>query len=328
MFSRAAFRQTDRTNLAISRQGLIRAAARLPYGVVHRLVVAGIRAETWLRYPLITLKMSDALVQAFDSLDPDGQRFGLTERVRRRYRNNFLYNEIADLATLFMYSDDMRFQAKAMRRENEDALRDALEHGPGAIVAGFRVGAYVGLPWALGRIGVPVLMIVGDSEFARMARELGDTFAPKSSQSLTFIRAKDPLVLARSQAVLNDGGIVSTLIDLSPIEYEKTTEVDLLGKKLNVAYGLPYLAAVTGRQIVPAALTRAKGPRFTMRYGQPLSPPARDSASVRAATQELYAALEAMVLRFPDQWAGWQILSGASGSTDGSSATLPSAALT
>ena len=161
-----------------------------------------------------------------------------------------------------------------------------------------------------------------------MARELGDTFAPKSSEALTFIRAKDPLVLARSQVVLNDGGVVSTLIDLSPIEYEKTTEVDLLGHKLNVAYGLPYLAAVTGRQIVPAALTRAKGPRFTMRYGQPLSPPARDSASVRAGTQGLYGALEAMILRFPDQWAGWQILHAGSAGDGGRDGALSRAALT
>lgn len=308
MLSRAAFKQTERTDLALSRSGLIRAAARLPYGVVHRLIVAGIRAETWLRYPLWALNVSDGMKETFDELDPDGSRFGLTERVRKRYRDNFLYSEVADLVTLFMYSDDKRFQSKAMRVENEGVLRETIRDGPGAIVAGFRLGSYVGLPWALGRLGPPVLMIVGDDEFARMARRLGDTFAPESSATLTFVRAKDPLVLARSQSVLNEGGIVSTLIDLSPIEYEKTTEVELLGKKLDVAYGLPYLAAVTGRRIVPAALTRAKGPRFKLRFDTPILPPERDSASVRAGAQELYQALERMVLRFPDQWIGWQTL--------------------
>jgi lauroyl/myristoyl acyltransferase len=320
LLSRAAFKQKERTNLALARRGVIRVAARLPYGVVHRLIVSAIRAETWLRYPLWALNVSDAMKETFDELDPDGGLFGLSEKVRRRYRDNFFYNEIADLVTLFMYSDDERFQSKAMRVENEDALRDAIREEPGAIVAGFRLGSYVGLPWALGRFGVPVLMIVGDDAFARMARELGDAFAPESSATLKFVRAKDPLVLAKSQAVLNEGGIVSTLIDLSPIEYEKTTEVELLGKKLNVAYGLPYLAAVTGRKIVPAALTRAKGPRFKLRFGTPLEPPARDSASVRAGAQRLYDELGRMVLRFPDQWIGWQTLRGSGAGSDGANA--------
>ena len=294
---------------------------------MHAAIVAGIRAETWLRYPLWALNTSDAMKETFDALDLDGGRFGLTAKARKRYRDNFFYNELADLATLFMYMDNERFRSKALRFENEDALSEALRSGPGAIVAGFRLGAYVGLPWTLGGFGVPVLMIVGDDEFVRMAKELGEAFAPKASQPLTFIRAKDPLVLAKSQAVLNEGGIVSTLIDLSPIEYEKTTEVELLGERLNVAYGLPYLAAVTGRQIVPAAITRAKGPRFTLRFGEVIAPPGRDSASVREATQRLYGALESIVRRFPDQWIGWQTLHAASGGGTGRS-DLVDAALT
>ena len=312
MFSRAAFRQTDRTDAALSRQRLIRAASRLPYPLVHRLLQGAIRAETWLRYPLWLLNTGDAIDETFDELDPDGQRFGLTQMVRRRYRKNFFYNEIADLVTLLMYVDDPRFRERALYLENDEALRSELKAGPGAIVAGFRLGTYAGMPWVLGAFGVPILMIVGDQEFARMARELGRAFAPDSAKPLTFIRAKDPLVLARSQAALNDGGIVSTLVDLSPIEYEKTTEVRLLDANLQVAYGLPYLSAVTGRSIIPAALTRASGPRFKLRFGEPLAAPARDSASVRAVTQDLYAALERMIRRFPDQWIGWQTLRAAS----------------
>lgn len=326
MLSRATFKQTERTNRALSSRRLIKAAAYLPYELVHGAMVAGMRVETWLRYPLWALNVSDAMNETFDELDPDGSRLGLTEKVRKRYRDNFFYNELADLATLFMYVDNERFRSKALRVEDEEALGSALRSGPGAIVAGFRLGAYVGLPWALGGFGVPMLMIVGDDEFARMARELGRAFAPKASEQITFLRAKDPLVLAKSQSVLNDGGIVSTLIDLSPLEYEKTTEVELLGEKLNVAYGLPYLAAVSGRPIVPAALTRATGPRFTLRFGRPIAAPVRDSASVRASTQELYGVLEAMVRRFPDQWIGWQTLHRASGG--GSRTELVGAALT
>lgn len=288
-------------------------------------MAAGVRAETWLRYPLWALNTSDALEEMFAELDPGGKTFGLNKRVLDRYRKNFLYNEIADMVTLLMYIDDPRFRSKVIRFDGDDALRDEIRAGPGVILAGFRLGAYICLPWALGRIGVPVLMIVGDDEFAQMGRDLGEAFAPESSATLTFMRAKDPLVLARSQAVLNDGGMICTLVGLSPLEYEKTTEVELLGKKLDVAYGLPYLAAVTGRKIVPVALTRADGPRFTLRFDTPIPPPTRESASVREGTQVLYDALQRMVLSFPDQWAGWTSL-GARSKREGEGAAALSGA--
>ena len=308
MFSRAAFRQDRSVDLALSQQRLIKAAARLPYWFVHRLLVGGIRAQTWLRYPLATLKATDRMGEAFDKLDPDGKRFGLTKRVRERYKQNALYHELADLVTILMFMDDPKFRKNALRFENPEVLRSEIERGPGTIVAGFRVGAYAALPWALGRLSQSVLMIVGDGEFARMGTALGETFIPESAKPITFMRAREPLVLPRSQATLKKGGVVSTLVDLSPIEYDKTTEVGLFDQTIDVAYGIPYLAAVTGRSIVPAILTRADGPRFTLRFDEPLQPPARDSESVRAKTQQLYDSLEKLVRRFPDQWVGWMSL--------------------
>ncbi|MCH8815790.1 MAG: hypothetical protein IH957_12000 [Chloroflexi bacterium] len=308
MLARTAFKQDRTTDFALSKKRLIRAVSRLPYPLVHRLLVAGIRAETWLRYPLLTLNVKDKFDEAFDALDPNGTRLGLTKRVRASYERNALYNEMADLVTLLMYMDDARFRRNALRFENEDILIREIESGPGAIVAGFRIGAYAALPWVLGTLSSSVLMIVGDGRFARMAQELGEAFIPNSAKPLTFLRAKEPLVLPRSQATLKEGGVVSTLVDLSPISYDKTTEVKLFDWTIEAAYGIPYLSAVTGRSIVPAVLTRAKGPRFTLRFDEPIEAPARDSQSVREGAQRLYGSLEKLVRRFPDQWVGWTSL--------------------
>jgi lauroyl/myristoyl acyltransferase len=308
VLARTAFKQDRTTNFALSKERLIKAVSRLPYPLVHRLLVAGIRAETWLRYPLLTLNAKDSFDETFDALDPNGTRLGLTKSVRESYERNALYNEMADLVTLLMYMDDARFRKRALRFENEDVLLREIESGPGAIVAGFRIGAYAALPWVLGTLSPSVLMIVGDERFARMAQELGEAFIPNSARALTFLRAKEPLVLSRSQAMLKGGGVVSTLVDTSPIKYEKTTEVKLFDGTIEAAYGIPYLSAVTGRSIVPAVLTRAKGPRFTLRFDEPIEAPARDSQSVREGAQRLYGSLEKLVRRFPDQWVGWTTL--------------------
>lgn len=308
MLARTAFKQDRTTEFALAKKGLIKAASRLPYSLVHQLLVAGIRAETWLRYPLLTLNAKDKFKEVFDALDPDGSRLGLTKRVRARYEKNALYNEMADLVTLLMYMDDADFRKNGLRFENEDVLLREIERGPGAIVAGFRLGAYAALPWVLGMLSSSVLMIVGDGRFTRIAQEIGEAFIPNSAKPLTFLRAKEPLVLPRSRATLKDGGVVSTLVDMSPIVYDRTTEVKLFDWTIQAAYGIPYLSAVTGRSIVPAVLTRAKGPRFTLRFDEPIEASARDSQSVRENTQKLYTSLEKMVRRFPDQWVGWPML--------------------
>jgi len=327
MLSRAALKQTKRVDAAVANRRAIRTAARLPFWLVHKLLVAGIRAETWLRYPLWALNTSDAFDETFRLLDPEGDRFGLTKGARSRAKRNFLYHEVADLVTLLMFLDSPDFGRRALRFENEEALRRAAEEGPGAIVAGFRLGAYTGVPWVVGKLGYPVLMIVGNDEFVRMGEQLGQTFIPESADAITFMRAKEPLVLAKAKATLNDGGLVTTLVDLSPVEYEKTTEVKLFDYEMSVPYGIPYLSAVTGRSIVPTILTRANGPRFTLRFGDPIAAPKRDSDSVRECTQELYDALARMICRFPDQWIGWpklraQVVGGAD--SDEESAVMPS----
>jgi lauroyl/myristoyl acyltransferase len=84
--------------------------------------------------------------------------------------------------------------------------------------------------------------------------------------------------------------------------------VRFLGWNVQVPYGIAYLAAATGRSIVPAALTREDGPRFRLRFGEAVAAPSRDRASIFATTQRLYGALEQRVREFPEQWAGWTLL--------------------
>ena len=252
--------------------------------------------------------MLDSVDATFAQLDSDGRRFGLTKKVRSRFRGNLLYSQIADVFLLFTHLGKPGFRRGALAIENQEALFREKERGPGVIVAGFRIGAYTAVPWVLGSLASPVTMIVGNKSFVEMGEGLGDKFVRGPSRGLRFVDAQDPRALARSLSTLNSGGIVGTMLELSPNEYAKTMEVRFLGWNIQVPYGVSYLAAATGRSIIPAALTREPGPRFRMRFGEPLPPPARDRASIHRSTQQLYSALEQQVLELPEQWTGWMLL--------------------
>lgn len=308
MLARASFDQASAVNFALSHAGLLRATGRLPFRPLHKALKALTWLETWLRWPLRTLNIRDMIEETFALLDPDGQRLGLTDEARSRFCQAILYNEIPDLVVLLSHLERNDFRRQALVVEREEALLRERERGTGAIVVGFRIGPYPALPWVLASRGFRVSMIVGGGPLVEMGGELGEKFLPRASERIRFISAQDPRALALCLDDLNAGGLACTLLELTPLKYEKTMAVQFLGWEVQVPYGIAYLAAATGRSIIPAALTREKGPRFRLRLGEPLPPPTRDPASIRETMQQLYGALEQRVRRFPDQWIGWTLL--------------------
>jgi hypothetical protein len=308
MLARATFDQYAGADFALAHRRSIRALGRLPYRALHRGVAALAWLETWLRWPLLTLRALDGVDRTFSLLDPDGTRLGLDDRVRRAFRRDILYSHIPDLVVLLTSLDRRRFRREALVVEGGDTLARELATGRGVIVAGFRTGAHPVFPWALAGLGPRVSMIVGYPQLVRLGERLGETFLPRLTRKVQFVNAQDPQVLARSLDTLNNGGLVATLLELSPLTFQKTTPVRFLDWEINVPYGLSYLSAATGRSIVPALITREDGPRFRLRFCDPLPAPGRDRASILANTQQLYDVLAQKVLEFPEQWIGWLLL--------------------
>jgi lauroyl/myristoyl acyltransferase len=238
----------------------------------------------------------------------DGTRFGLTKRVQRRYRNNTLYESLPDLLVLLTGLDNDTFRRAALVVENADAVTRATEDGGGAIIAGFRIGPHATLPYALSAIGHDVSMIVSSAALADGATKLGAEFAPRSSRNLKFMAADDALVLSRAQRELRVGRLVCTLMDFPAQKFQKTSRVRFLDWKISAPYGIPYLSAMTVRSIIPAIITRHKGPRFKLRFLDPIAAPSRQRSSVLDANQALYSELDRQVRRFPAQWVGWTLL--------------------
>jgi len=310
MFARAEFNQFSAGNYAVSNARVIRAFRRLPPGAVRSAVLGFTWLETWLRWPLATLKLGDQIDETLAVIDPDGDRYGFSEPVRRRFKRNILYYSIADLFSLMnaLEREDLREETLTIR--GAEILEDECQAGPGAIVAGFRTGPYPAFPWAVAAAapGRDVVMIVSTEQLASLARKLGETFIGRLNERVSFLSAQDSGVLAKSLRALKAGGIVATLLELSPVEFARKTPVSFLDWRIEVPYGLSYLSAITARPVIPAALTRRRGARFGLRFRESVPAAARDQESLRGQTQQLYAELERHVRRVPEQWIGWMLL--------------------
>lgn len=310
MFARAEFNQFASGDRVLANARIIRAIRRLSPSALHRGVLGLTWLETWLRWPLSTLKLGDQIDETLQVIDPDGERFGFTLPVKRRLKRNILYNQIPDLFAILhaLGNEDLHDETVAVR--GADILERQCEAGPGAIVAGFRTGPYTAFPWALAAAapGREIVMIVSSEDLAGLGRRLGGAFVGGLHERVTFLAAEDSGVLAKALRTLKAGGIVATLLELSPIEFARKTEVSFLDWKIEVPYGISYLSAMTARPVIPAALTRRRGVRFGLRLREPVPAASRDQESLRAQTQQLYAELERHVRRVPDQWIGWVLL--------------------
>jgi lauroyl/myristoyl acyltransferase len=281
--------------------------ARLPYRPLHASLGVASRLEAWLRWPLRTLDSSDRIGQVLRDLDPEGDRFGLTPAVRKRYTKAALYESLPDLFVLLSHLDDRGFLRRAVNVRNGGLLKARAAEGRGVLVAGFRLGPHAALPYLLAALGHKVSMIVSTSGLAGMADRLGRELAPAASRRLRFLAADDSLVLTHTLEELKAGRVACTLMELGHGDF-KTNPVRFLDWEPAVPYGVPYLAAVSGCDIVPALITRHRGPRFRLTFLDPIPAPARDRASIFAANQALYSELERQVRRFPAQWPGWTLL--------------------
>ena len=310
MFARANFDQYATGDRSIANAGVFRGLRRLPPGLVRSGLLGATWLETWLRWPLATLKMGDQIDATLSAIDADGTRFGLTAPKRRAIKRNLLYGQLPDLVALMNTVDQPALRGRTLSFRGSDILARECEAGPGAIVAGFRTGPYPAFPWALAAAAPrrDVLMIVGTDHLAALAERLGRTFMGDLTSRVTFVSAQDSGVLARSMQALKAGGIVATLLELSPVEFARKTEVHFLDWNVEVPYGFSYLSAMTGRPVIPAALTRRRGTRFRLGFSEPVPAAERNQQSIKQQTQVLYSELERRLLRNPEQWVGWLLL--------------------
>ena len=78
--------------------------------------------------------------------------------------------------------------------------------------------------------------------------------------------------------------------------------VEFFGRPASTSPGLAMLSARTGAPVLPAFIVRMPDGRHQVTVGDPLPPPTTDRESIRAATQQYTAIMEAAIRQHPEQW--------------------------
>jgi lauroyl/myristoyl acyltransferase len=306
MLTRAGFTLVGRSSLLIRSRWLLQTAACLPHRLLYAFLVTLNRIESWLVVPLATTRITRYYHRIFDSLSSGEAPVHLDATTRSRFIKFFLYETDVDTLLLLLYAKKRGFLQHALDWQNEEALSGTGRQVDGAIVCLYRIGAFIALPWLLAVRGIPVTMIVREEMYAEAGSRVTAAFLG-SACKITWLRANDPMVLSRAHDTLMQGGVVMTAVEVDHMKGRDRLSVEFLGRAVSAPVGLCELARTTGRTIVPAIVTRQDGPSYTVRFGEPLRVGGSDD-SARETLQSLYRTLEEWVLRYPDQWLGWDSL--------------------
>lgn len=199
------------------------------------------------------------------------------------------------------YAEFLRGQEKFVGKvrlsglENVDA---ALAGGKGAILVGLHMGSPELAGLSVTRNQYPLSVVVDDKfPSARVNRWIQRARAKFGMKVIAAKREAMPNLVK----ALKRNEVLALLIDCPRLGNIKVKFCDA---KARVPGGAAALALRTGAKIVPAALIRTKGNRFTALIDKPLDykPTGDFSSDVQALTQNIMDALESKVRAYPDQW--------------------------
>lgn len=194
--------------------------------------------------------------------------------------------------------------ARRIEVQGEEHLAAAIEAGPGFFLTTGHVGVFplVGQPLLERGVKYGTIAIALDDQ--RMAGLLEDM---RRRLGILTIPDKPPLTAVKliTQTLKSGGGVLYTF-DMQPAQ-DATVEIEFLGRKRQVAYGMVRMAARTGALLLPCYTTRmADGRSHRIVYYPPFAAPPEAAESGSAAGMAVMQSLErwlADVVRVhPTQW--------------------------
>ncbi len=201
--------------------------------------------------------------------------------------------------------------------EGEELFKAHLEQRRGIILVGAHVGCWELGGHFLGRLAIPVNLVVIERELADIQRLLN---AVTGRNRFRILTADDnPLRSVVILAALRRGEIVALLGDRSFGGAD--AEVSFLGGKLRLPTGLYHLAAASGAPLFQVFTVREKLGRYRFVAFPPESVSREELRTapdaVQARVQRYAQRLEGFVRRYPFQWANffpyWDDTAGQSG---------------
>ena len=223
------------------------------------------------------------------ALGPGATRKQVNRAVRNNFRNYTRW-----------YAEFLRGHDGVLGRVNIHGLDNidmALADGKGVIVVTLHMGSVDAAAITVARSNYPMNVVVDKVINDRVNRWIQGV---RVKFGLKVIAAKREAVpnLLKS---LRRNEVLAMLIDCPRLGNIK---VKFCGAKAKVPGGPAALALRTGARIIPTAMVRTKGNRFTTYFDKPLNfEPTGDFArDVQALTQKIMDSMEQTVRAYPDQW--------------------------
>jgi lauroyl/myristoyl acyltransferase len=174
-----------------------------------------------------------------------------------------------------------------------------LDEGRGVLFVSFHTGNWDLAGAAAGIRGYPLQVVadvVGPPEFNARVQSV------RRQQGMRLIEAGHPAIAARALLKsLRAGEMAGILIDVPTSD---GVPVRLFGKTALLPAGPATIALRSGARVVPTAVFRRPDNRFQLVLDEAFDfrPTGNRDADVRALTQSMATALEALVRRRPEQW--------------------------
>lgn len=262
------------------------AARRLPQGLLYAVaaVIGDVLYTVWWR------GRRNALENMRRTVGPGAGRRQVSRAARSAFRNCIRY-----------YVEFLRGHEALVERvdiagmENVDA---ALAGGNGAILVGLHLGSpeMVGLSVTMNRY---ILNVLVDEKYAndRVNRWIQTMRARFGMKAIAAKKEAMPNLVR----ALKRNELIGLLIDCPHLANIK---VRFCGAKAKVPGGAAALSLRTGAKIVPGAVVRKKGNRFTAYFDKPLEfrPTGDFSTDVQVLTQRIMDSLEPKLRDYPEQW--------------------------
>ncbi|WP_134090840.1 hypothetical protein [Olivibacter sp. XZL3] len=189
-------------------------------------------------------------------------------------------------------------------------LRDQLQAQPGIVVT-FHTGSYRLLNFLLTKAGVPISLVVSKHTYMKEGEAFREAFRKLGNGTGHFdlIVAEQPQALLRMVRSLKDGNNLLLYMDGNTgmrARLNQLEEISWFGKPLFVRRGVPYLAHAAQVPIYPVLSERgATGVDLLILSKIDPAGFVQRTAFIAETCQHLYALLEAVLQKQPEQWTCW-----------------------
>jgi lauroyl/myristoyl acyltransferase len=179
----------------------------------------------------------------------------------------------------------------------EDAVRERLGRGRGAVVVGAHLGNWELAGACLGRLGAPHGCLALSYEHPAIARRF---LSCRRALGMNPVDVR--LDLRAALDILRRGGAVGVVGDR--LYGGSAVEARFFGRSVRFPAGPARLAIHSGADLIPLFVVRRPEGGYRIRWHPPISLPKEggEDERIRAATQEFGRALEQEVRMSPEQW--------------------------